>query len=55
MRTSFNQCFPSYSWSLYYRLKRLREEALRQDKHEIVAVRVSMEETKAITANAGVI
>ena len=41
--------------TFYYRLKRLREEALRQEQHEIVPVRECVEESKAPTANAGVI
>ena len=39
----------------YYRLRKLREEALKQEQHEIVPVRDSVEETKALTANAGVV
>ena len=39
----------------YYRLRKLREDALKQEQHEIVPVRDSVEETKATTANAGVI
>lgn len=39
----------------YYRLRNLREEALKQEQHEIVKVRDSVEETKATTANTGVI
>ena len=39
----------------YYRLRKLRENALKQEQHEIVPVRDSVEETKAPTANTGVI
>ena len=39
----------------YYRLRKLREDALKQEQHEIVPVRDRVEETKATTANAGVI
>lgn len=39
----------------YYRLRKLREEALKQEQHEIIPVRDSVEETKALTVNAGVI
>ena len=39
----------------YYRLRKLREEALKQEQHEIIPVRDSVEETKVLTANAGVI
>ena len=39
----------------YYRLRKLREEALNQEKHEIVPVRDSVEETNTPTANTGVI
>lgn len=39
----------------YYRLRKLREEALKQEQHEIVSVRDIVEETKATTASAGVI
>ena len=39
----------------YYRLRKLREDALKQEQHEIVPVRDSMEETKAPTDNTGVI
>lgn len=39
----------------YYRLRKFREDALKQEQHKIVPVRDSMEETKAPTANTGVI
>ena len=39
----------------YYRLRKLREDALKQEQHDIVPVRDSVEETKATTASAGVI
>lgn len=39
----------------YYWLRKLREETLKQEQHEIVPVRDSVEETKAPTVNAGVI
>ena len=38
----------------YYRLRKLREDALKQEQHEIVPVRDSVEETPP-TDNAGVI
>ena len=39
----------------YYRLRKLREDALKQEQHEIVPVRDSVEETNIPTANTGVI
>ena len=39
----------------YYRLRKVREEALKQEQHEIVPVRDSVEETNTPTANTGVI
>ena len=41
--------------TFYYRLRKLREAAIKQEQHEIVPVRDSVEEKKAPTANAGVI
>ena len=40
--------------TFYYRLRKLREAAIKQEQHEIVPVRDSVEETPP-TANAGVI
>lgn len=39
----------------YYRLRKLREEALKQEQHEIVPLRDSVEETNIPTDNTGVI
>ena len=41
--------------TFYYRLRKLREATIKQELHEIIPVRDSVEETKATTANAGVI
>ena len=41
--------------TFYYRLRKLREAAIKQEQHEIVPVRDSVEEKKAPTANTGVI
>ena len=41
--------------TFYYRLRRLKEEESRQEQHEIVPVRDSVEETNIPTANTGVI
>ena len=39
----------------YYRLRKLREATIKQELHEIVSVRDSVEETNIPTANTGVI
>ena len=41
--------------TFYYRLRKLREAAIKQEQHEIVPVRDSVEETNIPTANTGVI
>ena len=41
--------------TFYYRLRKLREATIKQEQHEIVPVRDSVEETKVLTANTGVI
>ena len=41
--------------TFYYRLRKLREAIIKQELHEIVPVRDSVEETEAPTDNTGVI
>ena len=41
--------------TFYYRLRKLREAAIKQEQHEIVPVRDSVEKTKVPTDNTGVI
>ena len=41
--------------TFYYRLRKLREATIKQELHEIVPARGSVEETKAPTDNTGVI
>ena len=41
--------------TFYYRLRKLREAAIKQEQHEIVPLRDSMEETRSPTANTGAI
>ena len=41
--------------TFYYRLRKLREAAIKQEQHEIVPLRNSVEETNNPTANTGVI
>ena len=41
--------------NIILRLRKRREEALKQEQHEIIPVRDSVEGTKAPTTNAGVI
>ena len=41
--------------TFYYRLRKLREAAIKQEQHEIVPVKACDEETYAPTANAGTI
>ena len=41
--------------TFYYRLRKLREAAIKQELHEIVSVRDSVEETESLTDNTGVI
>ena len=41
--------------TFYYRLRKLREAAIKQEQHEIVPVKAYVEETHAPTTNAGII